>query len=143
MYADLGELTPAESQELTAAGARLGFDVQPLSPRMGLGPEVTVLASTTLAALLANLAAQFGADSGNRLLALIRLLRHGRTGKKALEDRGKRIIVVWDEQAEKDGQVAAAALVRIGDAIAMMPDGTTLVWDHDAVSWGADRTAGS
>lgn len=140
LYADRSELSPEQADAFADAAAELGLDVDDLSPRMGVDPEITVLLSTALAALFVKLAETAGTGAGAKLWDLLQRLLHGRIGNRAIEDRQQRITFLWNERAEQDGPIAADAMVAIGNAMSAIPDGTVLGWDPEALRWRpADR----
>jgi hypothetical protein len=133
--ADLSDLTEAEADAFVDAAAELGLDVDDLPPHMGVALEITVVASTTLAAVCAKLIAMAGDGAALKLWELIRPLFHRKPGPLAIEDRQQRVTFVWDEHARQDGPLATAALITIGQAVAAIPDGTVLTWDPKARQW--------
>lgn len=135
VYANLTGLGAEEADAFADAAAELGLDVAAFSPRMAIDPEVTVLVSTALVALLNQLAERFGTDAGTKLWDLLRRLLPSHTGKRAIEDRQRLITFVWDKQAEQEGPIAAGAMVSIGNAISAIPDGTVLTWDPATLHW--------
>jgi hypothetical protein len=120
--ADLSHLTEAEADDFVDAAAGLGLDVDELAPHLGISTEVVVLASTTLGAVCAKLIDIAGSSAAQKLWDL-------------LKDRQQRITFVWDEQAKRDGLVATAAMIKVCQAIAAIPDGTVLNWDPKAGQW--------
>jgi hypothetical protein len=143
MHVNLTGLDPAEASAFTKAAAELDLDVIALAPHLSIDPEMTVLISTSLAALLSKLAEMFGADAAEKLWGLLnRLLRrenkeNKENKKHAIEDRERRITFVWDEHSTQAGPVAIAAMIAIGNAISAIPDGTALSWDPDTLQWRA------
>jgi hypothetical protein len=137
VYARLSGLGAEEAKKFASAAAELGLDVADLYPRMAIDPGVTVLMSTTLGALLAQLAERFGADAATKLWDLYHRLITGHSGKHAIEDRSRRITFVWDKQAEQAGPIAAAAMISVWNMISAIPDGTVLTWDAAELQWCA------
>jgi hypothetical protein len=132
--ADLSHLTEAEADDFVDAAAGLGLDVDELAPHLGISTEVVVLASTTLGAVCAKLIDIAGSSAAQKLWDLLKRLLPGQQ-EQGIEDRQQRITFVWDEQAKRDGLVATAAMIKVCQAIAAIPDGTVLNWDPKAGQW--------
>jgi hypothetical protein len=133
--ADLSHLTGAEADDFVDAAAELGLDVDELAPHLGVSTEVVVLASTTLGAVCAKLIEIAASSAAQKLWDLLKRLLRGKQEPQGIEDRQQRITFVWDEQAKRDGLVATAAMIKVCQAIAAIPDGTVLNWDPEAGQW--------
>lgn len=137
MHVNLTLLDSAEATAFRKEAADLGLDVLDLAPYLSIDPEMTVLISTSLGALLTKLAEISGADGAERLWNLFRrLLRRGER-MQAIEDRERRVTFVWDERATQAGPVAVAAMLDIGNVISAIPDGTALTWHAATLQWQA------
>ncbi|MGN9841279.1 hypothetical protein ACTMTI_24435 [Nonomuraea sp. H19] len=142
LYIDFERLSAAEADDFAAAAEALGFDVDELPPPMGVDPEIVVLVSSALGAMLGVLAEKTGESAGERLWGLLRrVLPLGRGGPEeeaAIADRTTRVTFVFDTAAMEAGEAVAREMCALSERISAIPDGTVLRWVPALQKWQAE-----
>jgi hypothetical protein len=142
LYVDFERMSPTEADEFSAEAGALGFDVDDLTPAMGVDPDAVVLMSSALGAMLGVLAESAGESAGERLWSLLRRVlpagRDEQVEEAAITDRSTRVTFVFDTAAMEAGKAAAREMSALASAMSAIPDGTVLRWNPSQKKWQAE-----
>ncbi|WP_449060974.1 hypothetical protein [Planomonospora algeriensis] len=139
LYVDFEKMSPEEADAFSAEAESLGFDVDDLTPTMGVDPDIVVLIISALGAMLGVLAESAGKSAGERLWGLLKYVlplgKDRQDGEAAITDRSTRVTFVFDTAAMEAGKVAAREMSALASTVSAIPDGTVLRWDPAQRKW--------
>jgi len=138
LHVDLSGLDDAEVDAFADAASSLDLDVIDLAPDLA-DTGITILISTSVAALATKLAEMAGGDAAERLWDLVRRLWRRDTGQRAIEDRERRISFIFDDAVRQAGPTAMAEMLKVAATVDAIKDGTTLRWSPEIQAWSADQ----